>query len=606
MHRTPPALAALLLVCLAAPSAVAGPPGKPSVVRVNKDGNGYRLERDDKPYLIKGAGGDTSPKALEALVAAGGNSVRTWGADKLGNLLDEAHRRGVTVTVGLWLGHERHGFNYNDADQVAKQYDDTRRIVLRYKDHPALLMWGVGNEMEGYGKGDNAAIWSAVNNIAALIKKLDSNHPTMTVVAEIGGDRVKNIHRLCPDIDVVGINSYAGAASLPERYRKAGGVRPYILTEFGPAGVWEVKKNAWGAAPELSSTAKARAYRDGYLKAVVGAKGQCLGAYAFLWGHKQEATATWFGMFLPDGSRLGAVDAMTELWGYRLPANRCPEIEALALEGPAEVEPGATVRATLTASDPEGDALKVRWVLQREAFAYGTGGDAEEAPPTFPDAVVKADAGKVELKMPKGGGGYRLFAYVHDGHGGAAVANVPLRVKGPDTLPAARRATLPLVVYDEGDRERPAYVPTGWMGNSKAVKLDPSCTDRPHSGKTCLRAEYQAADGWAGVVWQHPANDWGDRPGGWDLSGAKRLTFWARGAKGGEVVTFEFGLIGKDKRFHDTAKGKLDAVKLTTEWQQFRIDLGGLDLTRIKTGFVWVVRGTGQPIAFYLDDIAYE
>ena len=27
--------------------------------------------------------------------------------------------------------------------------------------------------------------------------------------------------------------------------------------------------------------------------------------------------------------------------------------------------------------------------------------------------------------------------------------------------------------------------------------------------------DYQDREGWAGVVWQHPANDWGDRAGGW-------------------------------------------------------------------------------------------
>ena len=74
------------------------------------------------------------------------------------------------------------------------------------------------------------------------------------------------------------------------------------------------------------------------------------------------------------------------------------------------------------------------------------------------------------------------------------------------------------MVYDEGGRKRPAFVPSGWMGNAKAMKLEESCTTRPHAGKTCLRLEYQAKDGWGGIVWQSPAGDWGDRPGGWNLS----------------------------------------------------------------------------------------
>jgi hypothetical protein len=133
-----------------------------------------------------------------------------------------------------------------------------------------------------------------------------------------------------------------------------------------------------------------------------------------------------------------------------------------------------------------------------------------------------------------------------------------------------------------------------------------NCTDNPHSGKTDLKVEYTTGGEWGGVVWQSPANDWGNAPGGWDLTGAKKLTFWARGAKGGEEVSFSFGLIGKDKPNPDSAKGSLEKVKLTTEWKQYEIDLTGKDLSQIKTGFCWVLGAKGEPITFYLDDVKYE
>lgn len=117
---------------------------KPIAVRLKRTSQGYQLLRDGKPYFIRGAGGDGS---LVLLAKAGGNSIRTWGADHLEAKLDEAHRLGLTVAVGIWLGHERHGFNYNNADQVAAQYEETRRIIERYKNHPAILLWGLGNEM---------------------------------------------------------------------------------------------------------------------------------------------------------------------------------------------------------------------------------------------------------------------------------------------------------------------------------------------------------------------------------------------------------------------------------------------------------------------------
>jgi hypothetical protein len=596
---------AMVLACLTGttPALAAPAKEKPAVVRVVKAGGGWQLLRNAKPYFIKGAGGDGS-RAL--LARAGGNSIRTWGADRLDQLLDEAHRYGLSVTVGIWLGHERHGFNYNDAGQVAAQYQAARKAILRYKDHPAVLMWALGNEMEGYARGDNAAIWSAINNLATLAKKLDPNHPTMTVVAEIGGDRVENIHRLCPDVDIVGINCYGGLPSLPQRYRKAGGVKPYVVTEFGLPGVWETKRNRWGAVPELTSTQKARLYGDGYRRGIAGARGLCLGSYAFAWGNKQEATATWFGMLLPDGARLGAVDALTEVWTGKPPAHPCPVIDGVRLQGGDEVDPGATVKATLTASSPKGDALKVRWVLQQDVDDYNVGGDNEAAPPTFPRAIVRSDLKSVEVRLPKEGGVYRLYAFVYDAHGGAAVANVPVRVKGPPVVRKGRPARLPLVVYDEADRAKAPYAPAGWMGNTRGLKLDEAWKEKPPAGKTRIRIVYGPKEGWAGVVWQSPANDWGARAGGWDVSGAKRLRFWARGENGGEVVNFFFGVIGRDKRYFDTANGKMDGAALTKEWKEYTIDLRDKDLTRIKSGFGFSIGGRGGPVTFYLDDIRFE
>jgi hypothetical protein len=467
------------------------------------------------------------------------------------------------------------------------------------------LLWGIGNEMEGQADGQNAAIWSAINNIASLAKKLDSKHPTMTVVAEVGGDRVKNIHRLCPDIDIVGINSYAGLPSLPERYREAGGTKPYIVTEFGPPGMWEVEKNEWGVAPEPSSTKKAEFYRRGYEQGVLGSKGLCLGSYAFLWGQKQEATATWFGMLLPDGSRLATVDTMQELWSGAKPKNRCPEIAELTIAGAAKVKPQEVVRAKLAAHDPEGDPLKVNWVLQAEPLDYGVGGDGEQVPQTFPAAILEATLDSVSVRMPKDGGGYRLFAFVTDDQTGAAVANIPLYVDAPITIPDAQPAVLPLAVYDEAENARAPYVPTGWMGNTKGLKLDAASKANAHTGATCLQVDYRDSDGWAGVVWQSPANDWGDRPGGWNLTGAKKLVFWARGANGDETVSFEFGLLGADKRFADSGRGKLGPIVLSGDWKEYAIDLAGQDLSRIKTGFAFVVAGQGKPIQFFLDDIQF-
>ena len=97
--------------------------GMPTVVKVQRDETGYHLLRDGRPYMIKGGGGRVY---LEALKEAGGNSLRTWGEDDLEPLLDRAHELGLTVTVGIWLGQERQGFNYADAGSVRREVEKAR------------------------------------------------------------------------------------------------------------------------------------------------------------------------------------------------------------------------------------------------------------------------------------------------------------------------------------------------------------------------------------------------------------------------------------------------------------------------------------------------
>ena len=401
-------------------------PAQAMKVELQNQGDNWTLLRGGEPFFIQGAGGLGSKKLLREM---GGNSFRTWGAEGLDVQLDEAQKLGLAVTAGIWMTHERHGFDYKNRDMVAAQLERARQTVLKYRDHPALLLWGVGNEMEGFAEGDDPAIWSAVNEIAAMIKELDPNHPTMTVVAEIGGARVKSIHRLCPAIDVVGINSYGGGRTLARRYRAAGGTKPFIITEFGPPGTWESKQSSWGAPLELSSTAKASWYRATYEGSVLAEREKlCLGSYAFNWGNKQEATATWFGLFLPDGARLEAIDTMRELWSGTRPANRCPQIKSVEVLGTTRVDPGATVRASVEASDQEQAPLKIRWELHKDTVQYQLGGDVQPTPPTYPDAIAKSTGREVELRMPGDPGGYWLYAFVYDDKGGAAVANVPLYV----------------------------------------------------------------------------------------------------------------------------------------------------------------------------------
>ena len=572
------------------------------LVSVERQDGSFVLMRHGQPYQIRGAGGDSH---FAELAAAGANSVRTWGVDDLERVLDEAQRHGLTVCAGIWLEHQRHGFSYQDEAAVSKQLENALTAVEKYKERPALLLWGVGNEMEG--EGTDPTVWKAVNDIAREIKRIDPHHPTMTVIAELGANsqKVKSIEELCPDIDIVGVNSYGGIFTVGDRYRDVGGTKPYIVTEHGTFGPWEVEKTSWGSPIEVTSTEKAQTYINGYNSSVKGRPGLCLGSYAFLWGNKQETTATWFGMLLPDGTRLGAVDVMSEAWTGKAPSNRCPEIESLKLDRTSNFDPGDTVHAELVASDPEDDSLTIEWVLRSDSGTIGAGGDAQKDEASFADAV-KSDGDKASLTVPEYGTAFRLFAYVYDGQGGAAVANIPLQVKGQVKLDSVMPASdLPYTVYAD-DMPESVYIPSGYMGNTAAVSMQLDCTENPHSGPTCLKAQYNSSADWGGVLWQSPAEDWeGKQPGGANLTGATQLEFWARGAEGGETVNFVFGVLNGRQPFCDTASGELKDVKLSKEWTRLTFPLDDFDLRQIKTGFGWSLAGQGRPVTFYVDDIRY-
>ena len=571
-------------------------------VTLEHTGGRFRLLRNGRPYTIKGVGGKTR---LAELAAAGGNSCRTWNAKDLGTLLERAEAHGLTVCAGLWLGHPRHGFDYQDRTAVRAQLEEKLNIVRQYRKHAALLLWAIGNEMEG--EGEDIAVWKAVNEVAREVKRLDPHHPTMTVIAEVGerASKLRHIERHCDAIDIIGINSYGGAETLGTRIREAGIRRPYIVTEHGPLGPWEVHRTKAGSPLEPTSTQKAKRYARGYRANAVETADLCLGTYAFLWGHKQETTATWFGMWLKDGSKLAAVDELSHAWTGSPPGNRCPQIHELHVDRTRDLKPGDVVNARVTARDPEQDALTFRWVLRSDSRTIGAGGDPQETETPFPQAVT-ANRNQARVVLPEGGGGYRLFVYVHDDHGGAAVANVPLFLPAPIKLAKVMPPrTLPHVVYGEGAPESP-FLPTGFMGNAAAVRMSLESRQKPRSGKTCIQAQYLATSSWGGVLWQSPAGDWeGEQPGGANLTGATHLEFWVRGHAGGEVVTFSFGALNGNQPYRDTAEGKLERVRLKTSWQRLRIPLEGLDLRQIKTGFAWSAAGQGSPLTFYLDDIRY-
>ena len=155
----------------------------PIKVAIEKTADGYRLLRGGEPYAVRGAG--MARNDIERFAAAGGNSIRNWNSRQPGQdtreLLDTAHAHGVTVALSLAMVPERHGFDYDDPVAVAEQLAVMREEVLKYRDHPAVLVWVIGNELNH--DYENPRVYDAVNDVAEMIHELDPNHPATTTTS---------------------------------------------------------------------------------------------------------------------------------------------------------------------------------------------------------------------------------------------------------------------------------------------------------------------------------------------------------------------------------------------------------------------------------------
>lgn len=421
----------VLIFAFAMPLSVAA---APSQVRIVQQDGAYVMLVDGQPFHVKGAGmgGD----GQEALAARGGNSFRTWstGTDRavIRTMLDRAQRNGLKVAMGIEVGNERHGFDYDDRAAVKRQRERIRREVGLYKDHPAVLMWVVGNELNLHYS--NPKVWNAVGDIVDMIHAEDPAHPVMTTLAGFDKKLIDLLKARAPSLDLIGIQLYGDIGALPEKLAASGWTGPYVVTEWGPTGHWESPLTSWKSPIEDDASRKAALLQQRYEQVIAADTKQGLGSYVFLWGNKQERTPTWYGLFLPGGESTPAVDAMQYVWTGAWPANRAPSIQPLRLDDRVAIDSIALVAgkpytASVEARDPDGDPLRYRWTVLHESTATSIGGDREDVPPDV--ALVMEDDGKGGLAFtaPVEPGAYRLFVEVHDGKGHAAYANLPFRVE---------------------------------------------------------------------------------------------------------------------------------------------------------------------------------
>jgi len=170
-----------------------------------------------------------------------------------------------------------------------------------------------------------------------------------------------------------------------------------------------------------------------------------------------------------------------------------------------------------------------------------------------------------------------------------------------------------LVVYSEfNDINSYLWIEGDRMPDGNGISVKNNCTDRPHNGSTCIKIGYQTdLNGFVGINWlprQLKENGQGINLD--SIMAAKNLTliFWARGELGDEKIKCQ---VGGNTNFDDSMefpKGtNPQLIKLTQNWQIYKIDLSRANLSNVVTIFsVWLSADKNwgeREVHVYIDDI---
>jgi hypothetical protein len=201
-------------------------------IQINK----RQLLIDGLPLHIKGICWGPTPKGqrntpdyngtiaqdADLMQRAGINAVRTYDARILDDfVLDSLWEKGIWVVPTVYA-------NGGDDPSVVVE------AVNAFKDHPAILMWTIGNEWNYNGIYAGLSKWKAVeklNEAARLIKENDDKHPVATIYGEVPD---YDVYYAMKDVDLWGINSYRGIShgnlfwDYERRYEK-----PMFMGEYG-------------------------------------------------------------------------------------------------------------------------------------------------------------------------------------------------------------------------------------------------------------------------------------------------------------------------------------------------------------------------------------
>jgi hypothetical protein len=404
------------------------------LVHVERNGKGFTLIRNGKPYLIKGVAGYTH---LQELEAAGGNTIRTWDTTNLATILDSAQAHNLSVMVGLPLYNSNHihGY-YRDSVQVKHLIRRFHRLIEKFKTHPAVLMWCLGNELNYFYKPEDD-FFRVYNDLLKMIHTNDPDHPVTTALLNFGKKSIYNVNDKAPDLDIISINTYGRLSTLRKDLRDFSWFwdGPFIIGEWGINGYWESDSTAWGTPIEDTSTKKAEQYQLIYQSQMPYDDPRFLGSFVFYWGYQHEKTPTWYSFFSDDGAASEAVEAMHKIWGGKAFEVHAPQLEYMLVDNKGArdniiLKPETTHLAVIYLKEKQ-DSLRVRWEILTEDWYKEKEDDPNKnkiRPTPLDSVLVEVNGLKAQFRAPVHEGPYRVIAWIYDTHGNFATCSTPFYV----------------------------------------------------------------------------------------------------------------------------------------------------------------------------------
>jgi hypothetical protein len=331
----------------------------------------------------------------------------------------------MKVINGFWLNQ---GQDYvSDTNYKTTTLNTIIQYVNQYKNNGGVLMWDVGNEVlltlqNTYSgaqlEAERNAYAQYVEQIVQAIHQADPNHPVTSTDAWVGAWPYYKANT--PDLDLLAVNSYGAACGVQSAWNSGGYNKPYIVTESGPAGEWEVPNDANGVPLEDTDQASAAGYATAW-NCIMSAKGVALGATLFNYGLENDFGGIWFN-FVTGGWRRLSYYTVGQIYGGKNSTSQAPVISSMTVNNASAVPAGGTFTVSVPATSPIGAPLRYGVNLSSKYIDSGT---------ALRGANFTVSGSTLTITAPRTIGVWKVDVYVYDGQGNVGIQTASFKVVPP-------------------------------------------------------------------------------------------------------------------------------------------------------------------------------